>query len=117
MIEVGSKQLENERDARHVLAHMMWNRVPNNGMAVPKRQTAWDILTKMALKTVPHSWETGVSLETSLKLRVGTGLPNNGTAVPKRQTAWDILAKIASEPFSEKSAGYFEIGLLHGLRV
>ena len=74
-------------------------------MAVRKRQTAWDILTKLALKTVRTRFET---IESGSKQkqneRFAWDLPQNTAsdsvrnkrmAVRKRQSAWDILTKSA----------------------
>ena len=74
-------------------------------MAVRKRQTAWDILTKFALKTVRTRFET---IESGSKQkqneRFAWDFPQNTAsdpvrnkrmAVRKRQTARDILARIA----------------------
>ncbi len=74
-------------------------------MAVRKRQTAWDILTKLALKTVRTRFET---IECGSKQkqneRFAWGFPQNTAldpvrhkrmAVRKRQTARDILTKSA----------------------
>ena len=74
-------------------------------MAVRKRQTAWDILTKLALKTVRTRFET---IESGSKQKqnerfawdfpqntASDPVPNKRMAVQKRQTAWDILTKSA----------------------
>ena len=74
-------------------------------MAVRKRQTAWDILTKVALKTVRTRFET---IESGSKQkqneRFAWDFPQNTAsdpvrnkrmAVRKRQTAWDILTTFA----------------------
>ena len=73
-------------------------------MAVRKRQTAWDILTKFAFKTVRTRFET---IESGSKQkqneRFAWDFPQNTAsdpvrnkrmAVRKRQTGWDILTKM-----------------------
>ena len=73
-------------------------------MAVRKRQTAWDILTKLALKTVRTRFET---IESGSKQKqnerfawdflqniVSNPVRNNAMAVRKRQTAWEVLTKM-----------------------
>ena len=74
-------------------------------MAVRKRQTAWDILAKFALKTVRTRFETKESgSKQKQNERFAWDFPQNTAsdpvrnkrmAVRKRQTAWDILTKIA----------------------
>ena len=74
-------------------------------MAVRKQQTAWDIIAKLALKTVRTRFET---IESGSKQkqneRFAWDFPQNTAsdpvrnkrmAVRKRQTAWDILTNIA----------------------
>jgi hypothetical protein len=73
-------------------------------MAVRKRQTAWDILTKLAPKTVRTRFET---IESGSKQKqnerfawdflqntASDPVRNKRMAVRKRQTAWDILTQI-----------------------
>ena len=74
-------------------------------MAVHKRRTAWDILTKLALKTVRTRFET---IESGSKQKqnerfawdllqntASDSVRNKRMAVRKRQSAWDILTKSA----------------------
>ena len=74
-------------------------------MAVRKRQTAWDILAKFALKTVRTRFETKESgskqkqnerfARNFLQNAASDPVRNKRMAVRKRQAAWDILAKMA----------------------
>ena len=76
-----------------------------NGMAVRKRRTAWDILTKMAALTVRTRFEpvrTGSKQKQNerfawdfLQNTGSNSVRNQRMAVRKRQTAWDILTKTA----------------------
>ena len=56
--ECGSKQKENEHFAGDFFQTTVPNPVRNNAMAVRKRQTAWDFLTKMIRTAARTRFET-----------------------------------------------------------
>ena len=57
-VRTGSKQKQNERFARDFLQNTASDPVRNKRMAVQKRQTAWDIITKSAVLMVQTRFET-----------------------------------------------------------
>ena len=103
----GSKQKQNERFAWDFLQNIVSNPVRNNAMAVRKRQTAWEVLTKMvrtAVRTRSETMGSGSKQKQNerfawdfLQNIVSNLVRNNAMVVRKRQTARGRVAPCLPE--------------------